>query len=121
MDGDRDDYRGKFTEELDLRSGNPIGKHLPCTVELLRKMNDQMIKNKILMTKGHFDTAIESIDRGDNIVEFTVSENPHVLKSSGSGWAYKLGFGYHKGLALMIKPVKPGTNLKQYKKDGFND
>jgi hypothetical protein len=112
IDLDERDYRSDFTVEVEKFRNNLVtkSKHKPCTTEIVYHMNQQMVNNKVKMTKPHFEAAVESISRGDNIVEFTIAENSFVLSSNGKGFAYKFGYGYHKSLKFLTTPVKIKTS-----------
>ncbi len=96
------DSRPIFTEHISRLRNNEIAesKHSPCTVEIVHHMNNEMVKNQVRMSPQHCQRAVESLDRGDCIVRFTMAENRDVLESQGTGLAYNAGRVYHQALSF---------------------
>lgn len=93
---EKEDYREDFTEFFKDPSKAPEANGV--TWHSVRLMNNEMKRNKVPMSKAHYDTATESIKEGKPICEYMQDENKHVLDSSGSGVVYKAGFQVHKGI-----------------------
>lgn len=85
------DYRPKFTQYL---SSPPTGSD-PCATTVVGQMNKEMVRNSVPMSKEHYETATESLSRGDKLCGFLQAENSHVLKSEGTGFVYNAGKAFH--------------------------
>ena len=91
FDQGQTNFRPQFTEFL---SSSPTSAD-PCAMAVVGQMNKEMVRKDVPMSKEHFDTAKESLERGDKLCGFLQSENSHVLKSSGTGFVYNAGKGFH--------------------------
>lgn len=102
------DFRAEFTALLAGYRNNEIKNpnNCPLTIELVYRMNQQMVQNGVPMSKAHFLAASQSIMRGDSIVNFTIAENQYVLAGTGKGFAYKAGYIYHQRLNATISFVE---------------
>ncbi len=91
-----EDYRSQFNRFLaspeTQRTGNGV------TVGVVSRMSNEMSRNNVPMSQGHYQAATDSIRRGDGICRYLWSENLHVLDSRGSGFVYNSGFQFHSAL-----------------------
>lgn len=87
------DYRSKFTDFFS--DPTTYQKSHPATFHIVRGMNNRMAANNVPMTKEHYDAATSSILKGDTVCSFMIAENPHVMKSTGSGVLYNMGKAAH--------------------------
>lgn len=96
------DYRPQFTQFL---SSNPSGAD-PCAIAVVGQMNKEMVRKQVPMSKEHFETASESLAKGDKLCGFLQAENSHVLKSNGTGFVYNAGKGFHFVLSYFVQEKK---------------
>lgn len=90
-----------------LKSAHTLPRVNRQTVRVVRVMNSEMERNGVPMSEEHQKVAQDSITSGDDLCAFLVKENPHVLKSTGSGWAYQSGYMFHKYIvAIKVDSVK---------------
>lgn len=91
-------YRSEFTSFL--------GQNHPTaskeTLELVRLVNSQMVRENIPMTRDHYLVAKSSILRGDGPIQYVAYENPHVVKSSGNGPVYALLVSFQRNSGFQI-------------------
>jgi RHS repeat-associated protein len=100
-------YRPDFTDFLNDQAGGgnskacypsdgALNKPNWITSNVISVMNEEMARNNVPMSEGHYQAAKDSINRGDNLLDFLKAENPHVLKSTGRGDIYYIGKGFHR-------------------------
>ena len=104
MSPNEEDHRPQFTEYLDYRAKNPVeGRECSgsATFYGVKAMNHQMVNNNVTMSKEHFEVAKSELEKPNpRLCDFLEAENPYVMKSTGSGAAYKAGFVVHQVINL---------------------
>lgn len=95
---EKQDYRPEFTKFLD----NPANLEKANGVTLLTVgwMNKEMVRNKVPMSRVHYEAASQSIRNGDPICTFLTNENKHVLDSKGNGMVYNAGYKFHSAVKV---------------------
>jgi hypothetical protein len=93
------DFRPEFTEFLK----SPPSTVNPCTIAIVKPMNNEMVRKSVPMSKEHYLTARKSLTDGATGCQFLQAENTHVLQSNGTGVVYNAGKMFHYGLSFFNK------------------
>jgi hypothetical protein len=115
-DNQQPNFRQNFTDFLN----DPTKKEKAnkVTVGIVRTMNRQMVREKVPMSRGHYEAAVTSISKGDSTCQFLVAENSHVLDSKGNGIVYETGKGFHHAIHHANQPMSKDT--EEFMRTGLN-